>query len=61
MLTDRRALIFIAIWMATNFVFGAGARALGASEAPVAWVAHVGGFLAGLLLFPLFDSRARRV
>jgi membrane associated rhomboid family serine protease len=61
LLTDRRALIFIAIWMATNFVFGAGAQTLGASEAPVAWVAHVGGFLAGLLLFPLFDSRARRV
>jgi membrane associated rhomboid family serine protease len=60
-LTDRRALIFIAVWMATNFVFGAGAQTLGASEAPVAWVAHVGGFLAGLLLFPLFDSRARRV
>ena len=60
-LTDRRALIFIAIWMATNFVFGAGAQTLGASEAPVAWVAHVGGFVAGLLLFPLFDSRAGRV
>jgi len=51
----RRTLVFIAIWMATNFVFGAGAQTLGASEAPVAWVAHVGGFVAGLLLFPLFD------
>ena len=53
---------FIAIWMATNFVFGAGAQALGASEAPVAWIAHVGGFVAGLLAFPLFDrapSQAR--
>jgi membrane associated rhomboid family serine protease len=60
LLGQRRALIFIAIWMATNFVFGAGAQTLGASEAPVAWVAHVGGFVAGLLLFPLFDGRARR-
>ncbi len=60
LLTQRRALVFIAIWMATNFVFGAGAQALGASEAPVAWVAHVGGFLAGLLAFPLFDRPRRR-
>ena len=60
LLTDRRALIFIGIWMATNFLFGAGATTLGASEAPVAWVAHVGGFMAGLLLFDLFDMSWRR-
>jgi membrane associated rhomboid family serine protease len=60
LLSQRRALIFIGIWMASNFVFGAGAQTLGASEAPVAWVAHVGGFVAGLLLFPLFDRHARR-
>jgi len=59
LLSQRRALIFIGIWMATNFVFGAGAQTLGASEAPVAWVAHVGGFVAGLLLFPLFDRHVR--
>jgi membrane associated rhomboid family serine protease len=57
--TQRRALIFIGVWMASNFLFGAGAQTLGASEAPVAWVAHVGGFLAGLLLFPLFDRAGR--
>jgi membrane associated rhomboid family serine protease len=60
LLSQRRAVIFIVIWMATNFVFGAGAQALGASEAPVAWVAHVGGFVAGLLAFPLFDRFGRR-
>jgi membrane associated rhomboid family serine protease len=60
LLTQSRALIFIAIWMGTNFVFGAGAQALGASEAPVAWIAHVGGFVAGLLAFPLFDRPWRR-
>jgi len=52
---DRRALVFIVIWMITNFVFGAGAQTLGATEGPVAWIAHVGGFVAGLTLFPLFD------
>ncbi len=43
--------------MATNLVFGAGAQTLGASDAPVAWIAHVGGFIAGLVAFPLFDRR----
>jgi membrane associated rhomboid family serine protease len=55
LLRQRRPLGFIAIWMATNVIFGAGAQALGASDAPVAWIAHVGGFVAGLLAFPLFD------
>jgi membrane associated rhomboid family serine protease len=58
--TDRRALIFIVIWMATNFVFGAGSQSLGATEGPVAWIAHAGGFVAGLVLFPLFDRGARK-
>jgi membrane associated rhomboid family serine protease len=52
---DRRAMIFLAIWLATNFIFGAGAQTLGFSTAPVAWIAHLGGFFSGLLLFPLFD------
>jgi membrane associated rhomboid family serine protease len=26
---------------------------------PVAWVAHLGGFFAGLILFPLFDRPFR--
>jgi membrane associated rhomboid family serine protease len=55
-LSDRRVLIFIGIWLATNVLFGAGAKALGASDAPVAWIAHIGGFVGGLILFPLFDG-----
>jgi membrane associated rhomboid family serine protease len=55
LLRQRRPLGFIAIWMATNVVFGAGAQALGASDSPIAWIAHVGGFVAGLIAFPLFD------
>jgi membrane associated rhomboid family serine protease len=59
MFSQRRALVFIGFWLVSNFVFGAGAQTLGASEAPVAWVAHIGGFIAGMLLFPLFDQVAR--
>jgi membrane associated rhomboid family serine protease len=57
--TERRSLIFIVIWFATNLIFGAGARTLGFSDMPVAWIAHLGGFIAGLVLFPLFDRPFR--
>jgi membrane associated rhomboid family serine protease len=60
LLRDRRAVLFIVIWLATNLVFGAGAESFGLSEGPVAWVAHVGGFAAGFFLFPWFDGRVRR-
>jgi membrane associated rhomboid family serine protease len=56
---ERRSLIFILIWFGTNFIFGAGGQMLGFSDMPVAWVAHVGGFVAGLVLFPLFDRPFR--
>jgi membrane associated rhomboid family serine protease len=56
---DRRAMIFLVIWLLTNFVFGAGAQTFGFSDMPVAWVAHLGGFFSGLVLFPLFDRPFR--
>ena len=52
---ERRALSFIVVWFVSNGLFGIGAGTLGLSDAPVAWQAHVGGFVAGLLLFPWFD------
>lgn len=58
-LADRRARIFLGVWLATNFVFGAFAQSLGVSDMPVAWIAHLGGFLAGIILFPLFDRPPR--
>lgn len=56
--TDRRALSFVLVWFVTNSLFGAGAISFGLTDAPVAWQAHVGGFVAGLLLFPWFDTFA---
>ena len=56
-LTDRRAMPFILLWFAVNFLFGIGAQPLGISDNPVAWEAHIGGFVAGLLLFGLFDPK----
>lgn len=55
LVTDRRAAAFVLVWFASNLVTGIGAVPLGLSDAPIAWQAHIGGFLLGLLAFPLFD------
>lgn len=54
-LRDRRALVFLVAWFATNLIFGLGSTSFGLAEGPIAWEAHIGGFLAGLLLFGFFD------
>ena len=60
-LSDRRVISFLAIWFGVNLVFGLGSIAIGAEGVSVAWQAHIGGFLAGLLLFSLFDPVPRPV
>jgi membrane associated rhomboid family serine protease len=55
-LRNGRVLAFLAIWFGVNIIFGVGSIAIGVGEGrSVAWQAHIGGFLAGLLLFSLFD------
>ena len=49
----------IILWIAVNFVVGQTGMP-GADSAPIAWVAHLGGFLAGLLLFDLAARHATR-
>jgi membrane associated rhomboid family serine protease len=36
-------------------LFGVGSFSLPGGEQSIAWEAHIGGFLAGLLLFSVFD------
>jgi membrane associated rhomboid family serine protease len=55
MLRDPRILAFLAVWFGVNIVFGMGAVSVPGTEGSVAWEAHIGGFLAGLLGFSLFD------
>jgi membrane associated rhomboid family serine protease len=57
---NPRALLFIAIWFVTNILFGSGLVPIFGEETSIAWEAHIGGFLAGLLLFPLLDRGALR-
>jgi membrane associated rhomboid family serine protease len=53
--TNSRALAFIGIWFVANLLFGTGIVPLAGENASIAWQAHIGGFLAGLALFPLLD------
>jgi membrane associated rhomboid family serine protease len=56
---NRQAMLFLAVWFAANFLLGAFPQ--GAGSEPVAWEAHIGGFLFGLLTFGAFDHWRRRV
>lgn len=54
-LTNRNVIVFLAVWLAANLLFGWIAVPLGIADGAIAWQAHIGGFLAGLLLFPFID------
>lgn len=51
---NRPFLIFLAVWFGTNYLF-AVVQPVSLAEGSVAWEAHVGGFLSGLLVFPWLD------
>jgi membrane associated rhomboid family serine protease len=54
-LRDVRILVFLLAWVGLNLLFGLGSIAMPGVEQSIAWQAHMGGFLAGLVLFSLFD------
>jgi membrane associated rhomboid family serine protease len=54
-LSDPRVLAFLAVWFGINILFGLGSLPITGGDQMVAWQAHIGGFLAGLLLFSWFD------
>jgi membrane associated rhomboid family serine protease len=58
-LADPRILAFLAVWFGLNLLLGLGSLSLVGENQAVAWEAHVGGFLAGLLLFRWFDPVAQ--
>src|SRR6185437_2045339 len=59
-LRNGRVLAFLAIWFGVNIIFGVGSITIGLGEGQsVAWQAHIGGFLAGLILFSWFDPVPR--
>jgi len=58
-LKNKQVVTFLAIWFLFNLIFGISSLSSGFTDATVAWEAHVGGFLAGLLLFRFFDPVPR--
>jgi membrane associated rhomboid family serine protease len=59
MLRDRRTLLFGAAWFGLNALLGLPLFSMpGIEDTAVAWQAHVGGFLGGLLAFAAFDPVA---
>lgn len=59
-LRDRRVLTFLGVWFGTNLLFGLFGGSGGIASGAIAWEAHIGGFVAGLLFFPVFDPVPRR-
>jgi membrane associated rhomboid family serine protease len=49
----------IALWVIVTVIAGQTGMP-GEPDAPIAWVAHLGGFAAGLALFGFFDRTAGR-
>lgn len=54
------ALMFLAVWFLITIFAGAISFGPPGEEARIAWEAHVGGFLAGLVLFGLLDRGPHR-
>ena len=53
------ALVVLGLWIVIQFVNGIGSMATTSETGGVAYMAHIGGFVAGLLLVKLMASRQR--
>jgi membrane associated rhomboid family serine protease len=54
-LTEVPAYVAIGIWFAFQLISGLGMLGGGSQQGGVAYGAHIGGFVAGLLMIKLFD------
>ena len=59
-LTDVPAYVAIGIWFAFQLISGLGMLGGGSQQGGVAYAAHIGGFLAGLVLIKFFDPGKRQ-
>jgi membrane associated rhomboid family serine protease len=55
MVRDPRMLLFTLVWFGLNALMGLPLFAMPGIEGSVAWQAHIGGFIGGLLAFTAFD------
>ncbi|MGH6866368.1 MAG: hypothetical protein ACREDO_09415 [Methyloceanibacter sp.] len=47
---------FLIFWVVLNVYFGLSSVGVLGSEGGIAWEAHIGGFVCGLLIFGFFDK-----
>jgi membrane associated rhomboid family serine protease len=59
-LTDVPAYVAIGIWFAFQLISGIGLLGGGSQQGGVAYAAHIGGFIAGLVLIKFFDAGNRQ-
>ena len=59
-LTDVPAYVAIGIWFAFQLISGLGMLGSGSQQGGVAYAAHIGGFIAGLVLIKFFDRGGNR-
>lgn len=55
MLREPRVIMFLLVWLGVNALLGLSTFSMPGVEQSVAWQAHIGGFLAGLFGFSIFD------
>ncbi|HEX8179897.1 MAG TPA: rhomboid family intramembrane serine protease [Pyrinomonadaceae bacterium] len=60
MLTTVPAYVALGLWFVLQLIEGLGILGSGAQEGGVAYAAHIGGFIAGLMLVKLFDQGGAR-
>ena len=48
------AVVVLSFWIIYQFLYGISSLAVGAGEGGVAWFAHIGGFICGVILIKLF-------
>jgi membrane associated rhomboid family serine protease len=59
-LRDPRFLMFLVAWIGLNALVGLGTISMAGGGQEIAWQAHIGGFVAGLFLFNVFDPVPRK-
>jgi len=59
-LTDVPAYVAIGIWFLFQLISGLGMLGSGSQQGGVAYAAHIGGFIAGLVLIKFFDTGGGR-
>lgn len=58
-LIELPALVFVGFWFILQFLNGIGSAVISTATGGVAWWAHIGGFIAGILIFRLFRPRPK--